>query len=132
MLQIETFLSAEAYGMIHGTPLPGPPPTLPLDPNQIFPLVAVLAALVVGALAIRWLFHSPIGEAIAEGIRLRRRRRYGEAAGDVTGGAGAQRVEALEDQIGQLQTQVSELAERLDFTERVLAERRDRKLSAGQ
>jgi len=131
MLQIETFLTAEAYGMIQGTPLPGPPPTLPLDPNQIFPLVAVLAALVVGALAIRWLFHSPIGEAIAEGIRLRRRRRYGDLTGEVTG-AGAQRVEALEDHLGQLQAQVSELAERLDFAERVLAERRERKLGAGQ
>ena len=42
------------------------------------------------------------------------------------------RVQALEEQVRLLSSQVSELAERLDFTERVLAERRDRKLGAGQ
>ena len=53
------------------TPLPTPPG---LDPNllvdQLVPLIGVLAVLIVGAMALRWLFRSPIGEAIAEGIRL--------------------------------------------------------------
>ncbi|HEV2749746.1 MAG TPA: hypothetical protein VGV12_04370 [Gemmatimonadales bacterium] len=48
------------------------------------------------------------------------------------GGEDPQRVAALEQQVVQLQGQVSELAERLDFAERTLAERRERKLGAGQ
>jgi HAMP domain-containing protein len=119
--------------MIQGTPLP--PPALPIDlnvlVNQIAPLIGGIAALIVTALVARWFFRSPIAEAIAEGIRLRRRRRYGEHSGEVPAADGG-RVEALEDHIAQLQSQVSELAERLDFTERVLAERRERKLGAGQ
>jgi TolA-binding protein len=47
-------------------------------------------------------------------------------------GEDAQRVAALEEQVSHLQGQVSELAERLDFAERMLAERRERKLGAGQ
>jgi TolA-binding protein len=41
-------------------------------------------------------------------------------------------VAGLEAQLSQLQGQVAELAERLDFAERMLAERRERKLGAGQ
>ena len=41
------------------------------------------------------------------------------------------RVAALEEQVNLLHGQVSELAERLDFAERLLAERRERKLSEG-
>ncbi|SRR5712691_7791 len=112
----------------------GPLPPPGLDPNLVFhqvvPLIGGLASLLAGALVLRWLFHSPIGEAIAEGIRARRRRRWGESTGEV-GAADAPRLHALEEQIAQLQGQVSELAERLDFAERVLAERRQRKLGAG-
>jgi len=50
----------------------------------------------------------------------------GEGLGD------DRRVAALEQQVSHLQGQVSELAERLDFAERMLAERRERKLGAGQ
>ncbi len=113
----------------------GPLPPPGLDPNlafnQIIPLVAGIASLIAGALVLRWLFRSPIGEAIAEGIRARRRRRWGESTGEV-GAADAHRVGALEEQVTLLQGQVAELAERLDFAERVLAGRRERKLGAGQ
>ena len=49
---------------------PTPPPMPPgIDLNnlldQIIPLIGVLAVLIVGAMALRWLFRSPIGEAIA-------------------------------------------------------------------
>jgi hypothetical protein len=116
--------------MIQGpTPLPGLDPNFLL--NQLIPLVGGIAALIAGTLVLRWLFHSPIGEAIAEGIRLRRRRRWGEVTREA-GAADAHRVGALEEQVLQLQGQISELAERLDFAERVLAERRERKLGAGQ
>lgn len=111
--------------------IPTPPP-IPTDPNflvsQIIPLVGALAAMVLFGLMARWLLHSPIGEAIAEGIRLRRRRRYG-LSGDTTD---EPRVQALEDQVRMLSSQVSELGERLDFTERVLVEHRDRRIGTGK
>jgi hypothetical protein len=111
---------------------PPPLPSLPADPNfilsQVIPLVGSLAARVVFAMVVRWLLHSPIGEAIAEGIRLRRRRRYG-MSGE---GPEESRVAALEEQVRQLSAQVSELGERLDFTERVLVEHRERRIGAGQ
>ncbi len=113
------------------TPAPLPP-TIPVDPNQVVnqlvPLIGGIAALVVIALVARWLFKSPIGEAIAEGIRLRRRRRHGLAEE----GPDEPRIQALEEQIRQLSAQVSELGERLDFTERVLVEHRDRRIGTGK
>jgi hypothetical protein len=97
------------------------PPVATLDPNflasQLIPLVATIAGLVVLALAARWFFRSPIAEALAEGIRLRRRRRWGMSGED----AGEDpRVAALEEQVQALTAQISELGERLDFTERML------------
>ena len=121
------------------TPAPTPPvivqvpqpPGIPVDPNlvvnQVVPLIAVIAIGVVVALVARWFFHSPMGEAIAEGIRLRRRRRYGVAEG----GADEPRVAALEEQVRLLTAQVAELGERLDFTERMLATQRERRIGAG-
>ena len=88
--------------------------------DEIMPVV-VLVALFWG---LRWLFRTPVGEALAERIRARVRR------SDPPGDPG--RVSALEEQVSELQGQVAELAERLDFAERVLAERRERKLGAGQ
>jgi hypothetical protein len=112
------------------TPVPDPvtvqaplPPGM-MDPNfalsQVIPLIGVVVVLVAGLLVARWFFQSPIGEAIAEGIRLRRRRRYGLSA---EGETEAPRVAALEEQVRLLTTQVSELGERLDFAERMLVEK---------
>ena len=119
------------------TPAPTPPvivqapPSIPMDPNllvnQIIPLVGMVVGIVAVVLVARWFFNSPVGEAIAEGIRLRRRRRYG-LTGD---GAEDPRVAALEEQVRLLTAQVGELGERLDFTERMLATQRDRRIGAG-
>ena len=113
------------------TPFPDPP-GIPVDPNlivhQIVPLIGGLATLVVIALVARWLFRSPIGEAIAEGIRQRRQRRFGFREE----GADEHRLQALEEQIRLLTAQVSELGERLDFTERVLVEHRERRIGTGK
>ncbi len=120
--------------MIQAPELPAPP----FDPNllvtELVPFVALVGALVVGAFLLKWFLRSPIADAIAEGIRLRRRRRWGHLVGEGAGEPGAhddRRVGVLEDQVNLLQGQVSELAERLDFAERMLAERGERKLSAG-
>jgi len=108
-----------------------PPPSIPVDMNLLVNQIVPLVGMVVGVLAVvlvaRWFFHSPVGEAIAEGIRLRRRRRYG-LAGD---GVEDPRVAALEDQVRLLTAQVGELGERLDFTERMLATQRERRIGAG-
>jgi hypothetical protein len=110
------------------TQAPLPPPGL--DPNLVFnevvPIITTVVVIVVVAVALRWIFRTPVGEAIAERIRTRGQRRWGVAGED------PERVEALEAQVSHLQGQVSELAERIDFAERMLAERRERKLGAGQ
>jgi hypothetical protein len=115
---------------------------LPFDPNyalsEIVPLIGVAIVALVGGLALRWFFRSPIAEAIAEGIRLRRRRRWG-AEGDASAlQADDRRLTEVSEQLPLLQEQVAELAERLDFAERMLAEwrergrGRERTLGAGQ
>ena len=114
---------------------PPPPPPTPfppgLDPNllvnQLFPVIGFVGLLIVAGLAIRWFFKSPIAEAIGERLRAKTRQRFGD-----TGEGEPERIAGLEHQITALQGQLSELAERVDFAERMLAERRERKLSAGQ
>jgi hypothetical protein len=107
-----------------------PVPPLPpgLDPNLVFneivPFLGLVVVVLVSAAVIRGILRSPVGEALAERIRARTLRRGG-------GGGDPERVAALEAQVTQLQGQVSELAERIDFAERVLAERRERKLGSG-
>lgn len=112
------------------TPLPPPPPGLDsslLLIDRLIPLVGGLGIAVIVALSLRWLFRSPMAQAMAERIRARTHDRFGEP-----GEIAAERVASLEHQVASLQGQLSELAERVDFAERMLAERRERKLSAGQ
>lgn len=113
------------------TPLPPPPPAPGLDPNfvvgQLAPLVGFVVFAILAAVALRWFVKSPVAEAWAERIRSRTRSRFGD-----TGEVESERVAGLEAQVASLQGQLSELAERVDFAERMLAERRERKLSAGQ
>jgi hypothetical protein len=105
--------------------------------HQIVPILGFVVVVGVLALAARWIFGSAVGEAVAERIRHgSRRRRHWRGLGaewsdspEAPGEAG--RVAALEEQVNLLTTQVSELAERLDFAERMLAERRERTLGAG-
>lgn len=122
-------------------PPPMPPPGL--DPNFVFseimPLIGVIALAIMAGLILKWLVRSPVGEAWAERIRAGMHRRkpwrglggeWLDAAADKP--ADDRRVASLEEQVSHLQGQVSELAERLDFAERLLAERRERRLGAGQ
>ncbi len=113
-----------------------PPPLPGLDPNLVFneiwPIIATVVVILVVGVALRGVFRSPVGEAIAERIKTRAQRRWGGGGGVGAGGDDPQRVAELEAQVSHLQGQVSELAERIDFAERMLAERRERKLGAGQ
>lgn len=112
---------------------PPVPPTPPpgVDPNlliqQLVPFAVFVGVAIVAVLALRWFFKSPLAEALGERLRARTRQRFGDTS-DVE----SERIAELEHQIVTLQSQLSELAERVDFAERLLAERRERKLSAGQ
>ncbi len=77
-------------------------------------LLSMVVLIVVTAVTVRWVFGT------------RAQRPWGVAGEDPQGMA------ALKAQLSALQGQVSELAERLDFAERMLAEGQERKLGAGQ
>lgn len=99
---------------------PGP------DLNYVIHQASPFVALILMFVGVRWVLRSPVGDALAERIRHRSPGRWAVAGED------PQRVAALQEQVSHLQAQVGELAERLDFAERMLAERRERKLGAGQ
>lgn len=105
------------------TPTPLPPG---LDPNYVFgelmPLIATVTIIVAGGLALRWIFKSPVGEALAQRIRAK-------AGGGRT--EGTERSRELEERVTLLQEQVGELSERVDFAERLLTEQRQRQVRPG-
>ena len=114
-------------------PAPPPLPEIPVDPNliasQVVPLIGAAIALLFGVMAFKALVESPIGQAIAERIRGRAGR---AGRSSVDGGGDVERVVGLEQNLAQLQREVAELAERLDFAERMLADRRQPQLRAGE
>lgn len=87
-----------------------------MDPGDIAPvIVASLITLVAGAVLI---FRGVVGRAIA-------RRIEGTPIGLTTGQMAAERIEDLEARVAQfesIETRMLELEERLDFTERMLAQ----------
>jgi hypothetical protein len=109
------------------TPQPPQPPLLPFDPNQLIPLIGVVAGLIITGVVLYAFFKSDIAAAMAERIRGGLHRRKGiDTAGDEP------RVAQLEERVDQLHGQIAELAERLDFAERLLAQKRERTLRAGE
>ena len=122
---------------------PPPPPGVDVNLllNQLFPLIGAVVAMIVGGVVLYAFFKSDLAAAIAERIRagMHRRKRWkgwgGEwldTPGSATGGDDEPRVAQLEGQVEQLHSQVAELAERLDFAERLLAQKRERTLRAGE
>ena len=107
--------------------------------HSVVPLIGVLGVAICVAFVVRWVVNSPVGDAIAESIRLNSRpRRHwkgrgGEWESVPVDAVDETRVAELEQQVQQLSGQVTELVERLDFTERVLAEARGtRELKPGR
>jgi hypothetical protein len=94
--------------------------------SELMPLIAIVTIVIVGSLGLRWLFRTPVGEALAQRIR------HGKPARGQLDSTGEQVLAELEARIAQLQDHVGELAERLDFTERLLAERRERRVGPGE
>jgi len=87
------------------------------------PIIAAVVVIVVVAVALRWILPDTGGRGD--------RRAHPDTGPAALGRSerGSERVAALEAQVSHLQGQVSELAERIDFAERLLAERRERKLA---
>jgi hypothetical protein len=111
------------------TPLPPPPPGVDVSYliGELFPMVMAVAGLIVGGVVLYAFLKSDIASAISERIRARLHRHKAiDGAGDEP------RVAQLEERVDQLHGQIGELAERLDFAERLLAQKRERTLRAGE
>ena len=102
-------------------------------------LIGVVVGLIVAGVVLYAFFKSDIAAAISERVRAgTQRRKHGKSLGgewfDPLGGSAGDepRVAQLEERVDQLHGQVTELAERLDFAERLLAQKRERTLRAGE
>jgi len=102
------------------TPAP-PPPMIPFDPNQLIPLIGAIGGMVITGIVLWSFFKSDIARALAE--RIRGRKRSMELEGD-----DPTHVAELEQRLSDMQGQIAEMAERLDFAERLLAQKRERSL----
>ena len=100
-------------------------PMIPFDPNQLIPLIATIGGMVVTGVVLFAFIKSDFMKAIAERIRARTQQRFG-GHGDEDADDG--RVAELEQRLGDVQGQLSDMAERLDFAERMLAQKRERSL----
>src|SRR3989442_15295209 len=110
-----------------------PPPPPGLDPTFLFDQLMPIVGVIVLFVGLRWVFRTPVGDAIAERIRagIHRRRHWKGFGGEWVDAPGEElsahrRVAVLEEQVSTLQGQLSELAERVEFAERMPAERRVR------
>jgi Tfp pilus assembly protein PilO len=102
-------------------PVPPTPPAPPFDPNLIFmnhggpPMVLLI---VIAALTATVIILWPLMRAFA-------RRVEGKGAGDPSLRADLEQMQARLAEVDTLQHRVSELEERVDFTERLLAQAHD-------
>jgi hypothetical protein len=94
---------------------------VPFDPNQLIPLIGAIGGMVITGIVLWSFFKSDIARAIAE--RIRGRKRSLELEGEES-----PHVAELEQKVIDMQGQIAEMAERLDFTERLLAQKRERSL----
>jgi len=106
---------------------PPPTPVIPFDPNQLIPLIGMIGGFVVAGVVLYAFFKSDLAAAIAERIRsgMHRRKRwkgFGQEWIDTPGEG------ELEQRVIEMQGQIAEMAERLDFAERLLAQKRERSL----
>lgn len=100
-----------------------PPPSIPFNPNDIIPLIGMLGGFVVAGIVLWGFFKSDIAGALAERIRGRKKHPK-ELSGDTDAGY----IAELEQRVTDMQGQLAEMAERLDFAERLLAQKRERSL----
>ena len=109
---------------------------IPFDPNQLIPLIGMIGGMVVAGVVLYAFFKSDLASAIAERIRagIHRRRKWKGSGGEwsdmpIEGAAvDTEHVAELEHTVTEMQGQIAEMAERLDFAERLLAQKRERSL----
>jgi hypothetical protein len=114
---------------------PPPMPMIPFDPNQLIPLIGAIGGFMVVGLVLWGFFKSDLAAALAERIRAgkHRRKKWKGLGGEWTdtpaeGLADADHVVELDHRLTEMQGQIAEMAERLDFAERLLAQKRERSL----
>lgn len=109
------------------TPAPDLPPIIPFDPNQLIPLIGMIGAMVIAGIVLWGFFKSDLAAAMAERIRskIHRRKGWSDTPAD---GIEAGHAAELEQRVIDMQGQIAEMAERLDFAERLLAQKRERSL----
>lgn len=112
-----------------------PIPSIPFDPNQLIPLIGMIGGFVVTGVVLYAFFKSDLASAIAERIRagIHRKRRWKGLGGEWTDTpmdalADPGYTAELEQRVTDMQGQITEMAERLDFAERLLAQKRERSL----
>ncbi|MFN2572140.1 MAG: hypothetical protein ABR537_11120 [Gemmatimonadales bacterium] len=114
---------------------PPPLPVIPFDPNQVIPLIGMIGGFIVVGIVLWGFFKSDLAAAMAERIRAgrHRRKKWKGFGGEWTdtpaeGLADADHVAELEQRLTDVQGEIAEMAERLDFAERLLAQKRERSL----
>ena len=111
-----------------------PTPSIPFDPNQLIPLIGMIGGMSIAGIVLWRFFTSDVAAAIAERIRAGRHRRkrwkgFGQEWIDTPGEAfESEHVVELEHKVVEMQGQLAGMAERLDFAERLLAQKRERSL----
>jgi hypothetical protein len=101
--------------LLQQAPTPLPPP-IPFDPNQLIPLIESIGMMFIVGIVVWGFFKSGLAAALVERIRGRRK--------DEIEGVDAAHVAELEQKIVDMQGQLTEMAERMDFAERLLAQKR--------
>ncbi|HEX6432828.1 MAG TPA: hypothetical protein VFZ87_01230 [Gemmatimonadales bacterium] len=104
--------------MLQGVPTPPTPPTPPFDPNLIFLNdggFPVILLIVIAALTATVIILWPIMRAFG-------RRLEGKAASDPVLRGEVEQLQMRLAEVDTLQARVAELEERVDFTERLLAQ----------
>ena len=114
---------------------PPPLPTIPFDPNQLIPLIGMIGGMIVAGVVLYAFFKSHLAAAIAERIRagIHRKKRWKGWGGEyldtpIDAETDPGHVAELEHRVTEMQSQLAEMAERLDFAERLLAQKRERSL----
>ena len=106
--------------MLLQAPVPPTPPSVPFDPNALLsnpdglPMVMMFLVVMTAATIILW----PIVRALA-------RRLEGRGGVDASLRADVEQLQHRLGEVDGLQGRIAELEERLDFTERLLAQSRE-------
>src|SRR2546422_7741734 len=99
------------------------------------PVIVAIGGFVIAGIVLYAFFKSDLAKAMAERIRagIHRKKRWKGFGGEwidtpIGGDTDPGHVAELEQRVIDMQGQIAEMAERLDFAERLLAQKRERSL----